>query len=120
MISFICLVVIVLMVIGIINDVGVFGAILCGIGIFLFFAFIGFLIQKGEENRKKKNPTAWEQEQQKKEQAIARKYHYYAYTCPMCRSNKVRDLSFDERTDPIKSVSRVGKNYHCDNCEYIW
>ena len=120
MITFILVVFIILMILGLINDIGVFGTILCLVGIVLFIGFIGSLREKGKENMKTNSPEAWKQEEEKIEKETAKKYNNYMYTCPMCRSQKVRNLTFDEKTDPLKSMSRVGKNYHCDNCKYIW
>ena len=131
MISLILLIVIILLAIGIVGDIGFGGVILLCLGAVGIIVVIAYANVKRDENLKKNNPEAWERLQAQRKQAEqaaeerqrisnAKKYNNYQYTCPMCQSKKIRNLSFDEKTDPFKASSRVGKNYHCDNCKYIW
>ena len=128
MISLILLLFMGLMLVGLIGDLGILGTILAFLGIIVgFVLFVAFGSWVGNKLREK-NPEEWErrrriaEERQKNEQARSdsKKYHNYQYHCPMCHSNKVRDLSFDEKTAPLKASGYVGKNYHCDQCKYIW
>lgn len=61
--------------------------------------------------------------EQQKEDA-ARKYNNYKYTCPMCKSNRVKTIGSGKKMVTIGMVgaasSDFGKNYQCDNCNYKW
>ena len=61
-------------------------------------------------------------EQQKKDDA--RKYNNYRYTCPMCRSNRIKTIGSGKKMITIGAVgvasSDFGKNYQCDSCNYKW
>lgn len=128
MISLVLLLFIGFMLVGIIDDIGIIGIILVFLGLFALLVLFVFIGEWVGNKRREKNPEEWErrkrmeEERRKNEQARqdSKKYHDYQYRCPMCRSSKVRDLSFDEKTDPFKASGRVGKNYHCDNCKYVW
>ena len=124
MISFMLLIFIGLMLIGVIGDIGIIGTIFAFLGIFVAFVLFCLLIDWSRERAKKKNPVAWEnrerREAEKKEKEQEKKYNGYRYHCPMCHSTRVRNLSLDEKTDPLSAGGRIGKNYHCDNCKYVW
>ena len=52
------------------------------------------------------------------------KYNYYKYTCPMCGSKKVKTIGTLNRGFSIYlfglASSKIGKQYHCDNCKHKW
>ena len=131
MISVIFFIIIGFLIIGIIGDIGFGGVILLVLGVFLVFVLIAVIAAKLEEHLKKNNPEKWEQMQKRRQaeeklrneeerRKQAKMYNNYKYKCPMCGSNKIRNLSFDEKTKPLSAGSRIGKNYHCDSCKYIW
>ena len=51
------------------------------------------------------------------------KYSNYRYTCPMCGSRHI--INIDVGKKKILGVLRVspgkiGKNYQCEHCHYLW
>ena len=52
------------------------------------------------------------------------KYNYYKYTCPMCGSKKIKTIGTLNRGLSIHlfglASSKIGKQYHCDNCRHKW
>ena len=58
------------------------------------------------------------------EEKMAKKYNRYLYTCPMCGSNKIMDISTLNKSVSIEvfglASKNLGKNYQCDDCKYRW
>lgn len=44
--------------------------------------------------------------------------------CPKCSSTKVYAMTYDDKRASINfwgaASSKIGKRYHCDNCNYEW
>ena len=93
-----------------------------GLGIF-FLAIIGgslLLIYLG----KPKNKSEERAMKRYNEEQKSKKYNYYKYTCPMCKSNRVTNIS---TTSKIVSSGmfglasdKIGKCYQCEDCKYKW
>lgn len=52
------------------------------------------------------------------------KYNDYQYTCPQCGSKKVKKIGTLNRSFSVYlfglASSKIGKQYHCDNCNHKW
>ena len=85
-------------------------ALYCVCGVFLTFVVHAFILYK-------KDPDVQEKE-------TARRYNNYMYTCPMCGSHHVSNITSGKKAVTIGMVGAVssnfGKNYQCENCGYKW
>lgn len=52
------------------------------------------------------------------------KYNDYKFTCPMCRSKKVKKIGTISRAASVATAglasSKIGKQYECDDCKHKW
>ena len=83
--------------------------------------------QKGEAEYRAEleRQKAEEKRNQEAVQAVnARKYNNYAYTCPMCGSHYVKNISMTKKGVGVATVGlaskTIGKNYKCTSCNYMW
>ncbi len=108
-------------------------------GIFTWMSFSGNFFQaelyhaakKGEESyqkvkeRQDKEKKELEQRQKRKtEEDNKKRYNNYVYTCPMCGSDRVINISMTKKGLGIATVGlaskTIGKNYQCAACKYMW
>ena len=65
-------------------------------------------------------PTA----EEARETNLRIKYNNYRYTCPNCGSKKVKLIGTMNRAFSIHlfglASSKIGKQYHCDDCKHNW
>lgn len=58
------------------------------------------------------------------EEKSKKEYNNYAFSCPMCRSNKVKKISDLNRVASVATLgvasSKIGKQWECDNCHHKW
>ncbi len=51
-------------------------------------------------------------------------YNEYKYTCPMCGSHKIKNISKTNRGISFAlfgaGSDKIGKLYECDDCKYKW
>lgn len=54
----------------------------------------------------------------------AKKYNDYKYTCPMCSSHNIKNISKLDKAFSFGLFSfasdKLGKCYQCDDCKYKW
>ncbi len=65
-----------------------------------------------------------QQAQRLAEDKAAKQYNHYKYKCPMCQSNRIITISTAKKvisTEAFGLASKtIGKNYRCNDCDYIW
>ena len=107
-------------------------------GLFAILTWVSFSIdfdqlqlyraaKKGDEayqkEKEKQDQKIRELEQWKKEKK-AKKYNQYAYTCPMCGSNTVINISVVRKGIGMFTLGLTGKTkgktYQCEVCKYMW
>ena len=63
-------------------------------------------------------------EEEKKEMLEREKYNNFRYTCPYCKSKKVKSIGTFNRALSIHlwglASSKIGKDFECDNCKRKW
>lgn len=63
-------------------------------------------------------------EKQYQQEKAARKYNDYKYTCPMCSSHNIKNISLINKAFSFGLFSfasdKIGKCYQCDDCNYKW
>ena len=51
-------------------------------------------------------------------------YHNFLWTCPMCKSHFVKEISGTSKAVSVAAVGvaskKIGKNYRCTKCDYQW
>lgn len=89
-------------------------ALVIVICIALFFIYMGSPKSEDEE----RNLKMYQKEQENK------KYNFYRYTCPMCGSKKIVNISKASKAISAEifglASDKVGKCYQCDDCKYMW
>lgn len=89
--------------------------------IFLAVIVVAIIAVKSGEP---KNAEEAEALRKHNEQLIAKKYNYYKYTCPMCGSKRVKNISTASKVVSTELVglasNKIGKSYECDDCQYKW
>lgn len=59
--------------------------------------------------------------QERKDKAM---YNDLKYTCPMCGSHKIKNISTSNRGLSVAlfgaSSGKIGRLYECDDCKYKW
>ena len=52
------------------------------------------------------------------------KYNGLKYTCPMCKSHKIKTISKTSRGTSVAlfggGSDKIGRLYECDDCKYKW
>lgn len=86
------------------------------IAAFIFFV-IGLIVSLIDSD------TPEDKERAKKQTEMA-KYNNLKYTCPMCGSHKIKTIGTGKKMAGVATVGlaskNIGKNYQCDDCNYIW
>ena len=71
----------------------------------------------GEETWKKMQSSVRAEEE-------AKRYNYYVFTCPVCKSKRVRKIDNLERSLSVSALGlasdKIGKQYECDECKHKW
>lgn len=113
--------------------IGMFSALLCYLFIHSHFKLIkdrkvaqgdvnAFLERRKADTKKinelKENHNKSVQEKNEK------MYNGYKYKCPMCGSNRIKNISTVKKSASVTAVGlaskTIGKNYQCDECKYMW
>lgn len=94
---------------------------LCAFGIYSMISDY----KKEEKKLSKMNnaeKSKYYREQREREEKA--KYNGLKYTCPMCGSHKIKNISTSNRGVSVAmfgaSSGKIGKLYECDDCKYKW
>ena len=84
-------------------------------------------VEKEKIKRAKAEQQARDYEESLKKQQQAqetKKYNNYKYRCPMCGSNKIKNISMTQKVVSAELLglasNKIGKTYQCDECKYMW
>lgn len=65
-----------------------------------------------------------EDKERAKKRAEMAKYNNLKYTCPMCGSHKIKTIGTGKKMAGVAAAGlasrNLGKNYQCDDCNYVW
>ncbi|MCI5562636.1 MAG: hypothetical protein MR393_05800 [Intestinimonas massiliensis] len=94
---------------------------------FIFLLMIGiaiFLIVIARPKNEAEAQAMREYRQKQEIEKEAIKYNNYKYTCPMCGSKKIKNISTVSKVVSMEVLglasSKIGKSYECEECKYKW
>lgn len=101
-----------------------FGIIFFGLCIYGIIVSINNSAKEWEKLDKMTPSEKAEYLRKQKEAEDKAKYNGLKYTCPMCKSNKIKTISKTSRGTSIAlfggSSDKIGRLYECNDCKYKW
>lgn len=120
-------------------------ALVAGIGVIVFFVFIGYSDYESAVSLYNKQMTNWDEYKDNKKKKIINEYNSMAYNmamynqretpfsyeknesnlkCPICNSTDVTRVTTMNRAASVAMVGiasgKIGKQYKCNNCNHLW
>lgn len=102
----------------------IFWIIFIGLCIFGLWNMLSTAVKEKEKFEKMNPNEQAEYRRKQRENQDKAKYNGLKYTCPMCGSHKIKNITTTDRGISVAlfgaSSGKIAKLYECDDCKYKW